>query len=395
MDIPPLRILVVSNYFNDPNSGAGGTVCATNVAFRELGHEVDEIWANQLGPRRIAHGNLHSLIEQPRAYRREVLKAVAKKTYDVIMMSQPQACLAARALRNANFTGAIVSRSHGLELRVDESLPHWHKKLKVPASRFPMSLGTPLIRKLLQRQWTNTIKYVDRVVVPCEMDRDFLLQKYSVLPEFVQTIHHGVSASILSVPTQPMTRARQLAILHVGQFAFFKGPHLVANIINRVFDQFQNVHLTWVTSAQGCQQAPSLIDTKHRHRVKFVSWGTQDELLHIFDDHGLFLFPSLCEGAAKSCLEAMARGLCVIGSDDSGMRDYIENNVNGYLCPVGGVDEFADAISVAICANDISHLSRAAAQYGQSKTWQRCALKLQTLFTSVLSTKRHSSTKRT
>ena len=95
----PLRILTVADFPPNPDSGAAGTVFATNVALRGLGHEVDEIWSDQLGPRKIAHGNLHSLVEQPQACRREVIKATANKKYDVIMISQPQGYLAAKAMR--------------------------------------------------------------------------------------------------------------------------------------------------------------------------------------------------------------------------------------------------------------------------------------------------------
>ncbi|MBE9203856.1 hypothetical protein IQ218_10925 [Synechocystis salina LEGE 06099] len=79
MSPSPLRILTVADTPCDPNSGAAGTVYYTNQALRQLGHEVDEIWADDLGPRRIAHGNLHSLLEQPRAYRIAVMEAIKKK----------------------------------------------------------------------------------------------------------------------------------------------------------------------------------------------------------------------------------------------------------------------------------------------------------------------------
>ncbi len=64
---PPLRILVGADVPPDLNPGASGTVLQTNLALRELGHHVDEIWADDLG-RRIRHGNLHYAFELPRAY---------------------------------------------------------------------------------------------------------------------------------------------------------------------------------------------------------------------------------------------------------------------------------------------------------------------------------------
>lgn len=379
-----MQILTVADVPPDPNSGAAGTVFHTNVALRELGHEVDEIWADRLGPRRIRHGNLHSLIEQPRAYRREVLKAVSDRHYDAIIMSQPQAYLAAKALRKSGFGGAVINRSHGLELRVDSAVAKWHRKLRVPESRFPKSLATPVLRKLLHRHWSQVMKYVDAVVVPCEMDRSFLLRRYRAPPGFVRTIHHGVSDSMLNSPVLPMTPERQREILHVGQFAFFKGPHLVGRIMNHVFDQATDVTMTWVTSEHGCQHASELIEPRHRSRVRFLRWTTQEQLVRVYDEHGIFLFPTLCEGAAKSSLEAMARGLCVVASNNSGMRDYIKHSVSGYLCPVGDVDVFVSMTLMAAYTEDASAMSVAARQYAQQKTWDTCARQLSHLFETLV-----------
>ena len=44
-----MKILVGADVPPDPNSGAAGTVYQTNAALRELGHDVDEIWANDIG----------------------------------------------------------------------------------------------------------------------------------------------------------------------------------------------------------------------------------------------------------------------------------------------------------------------------------------------------------
>src|SRR5262249_43903224 len=91
-----MRILLMADVPRDPNSGAAGTEVQTAEALRALGHEVDEVWAPQLG-RRIAHGNLHYLFELPRTYRREMKRALTAKRYDVIHVNQPHGYLAAKS----------------------------------------------------------------------------------------------------------------------------------------------------------------------------------------------------------------------------------------------------------------------------------------------------------
>jgi hypothetical protein len=157
----PLRILSVADVHPDPNSGAAGTVYHTNAALRELGNHVDELWSDDLGPRRIRHGNLHSLLEQPLAYRRRIIRAVAAKDYDAILSQQPQSYLAARHLQKQHFAGAFITVSQGVENRLTPILLDWHRRLSVPRNRFPNSLFAPILQTLLARQWPLAAAYSD------------------------------------------------------------------------------------------------------------------------------------------------------------------------------------------------------------------------------------------
>ena len=369
-----LRVLTIAGVPPDPNSGAAGTVFHTNVALRELGHEVDEIWSEDLGPRRIKHGNLHSLLEQPRAYRTAVRRKLRTRDYDVIQMSQPQAYLAARDLKRRGFGGLVINRSHGLELHVNAVVPQWHRRLGIPESRFPRSLLIPLMRKLLERQWPAVVKYSDGIVVPCTMDRDFLVGRIPVPPTRVRTIHHGVPAEFLRVPPIPFTGNRWRRILYVGQFSFIKGPDILLDIANRVLHESQEVSMTWVTSARHHDHIRSRLHPTLVPRVTLVDWSGQRELLEIYDSHGIFVFPSFFEGFGKAPLEAMSRGLCVVATDTGGMRDTIRNGDTGFLCGIGDVRGFVEAVTSLLNDHEkCARVSVAARAAVNRFSWSRCA----------------------
>ena len=374
----PLRILTVANVPPDPNSGAAGTVYATNVALRELGHEVDEIWANQLGPRRIAHGNLHSLLEQPRAYRREVAQAIAKRDYDVVMISQPQAYLAAKFLKGTGFGGVVINRSHGLELRVDHVLPEWHQKLNVPESRRPWL--SRLLRPLLNRQWTQTVRWFDGIVLPSHDDREFLEARFKLLPRQAVTIHHGIPDAFLNTFPQPMTKERQTKLLYIGQYAFIKGPDILIGALNQSLARDPQLSMTWVTAESVHREIRDRLDENVRDRVRFAPWVAQRDLLPLLDSHGIFLFPSLFEGAGKACAEALARGLYVVASDTGGMRDHLRQCDPRGLCPVGDVNAFATAID-RFTSSELNpeELNDRVAKV-QGLTWKNCAMQLEHYF---------------
>ena len=58
----------------------------------------------------------------------------------------------------------------------------------------------------------------------------------------------------------------------------------------------------------------------------------------------LFVMPSRYEGLSLAMIEAMACGLPIIASDVRGLKDYITNEQNGLLFPVGDYKALAERI---------------------------------------------------
>jgi len=370
----PLRILSMANVPPDPNSGAAGTVWHTNVALRALGHEVDELWVDDLPKRRIRHGNLHSLLEQPRSYRSALRARLRQRRYDVVQISQPQAYLAARALRQDDFGGVVVNRSHGVELRVETVVPAWHRRLGVAESRSP--LLSSALRSLLARQWRGVARDCDGVVVGCEMDRQFLLRNLGMAPERVLAAAHGVAEDFLVAPPPASDPDRWRRILHVGQFAFIKGTHVLAEVVSRTLEAEPQAEFSWVCNAANHDSARKLFPAGIVDRVRLLAQVPFADLVGLYDRHGIFLFPSLFEGFGKAAAEAMARALFVVASDEGGMHDCISNGRDGVLCPVGDVEAFTSATLAALRdPQRAASVGAAAAATGQRLTWGACAAK--------------------
>jgi len=373
-----LRFLVIAEVPPDPNAGASGTVYQTNAALRELGHDVDEVWAEQLGPRRIPHGNLHSLLEQPRGYRREVLRAISQKSYDVILMSQPQAYLAAKALKRRGFSGIVLNRSHGVELRADEILPGWQRRLLQHPENFSQRFLSPILRKALARQWPRVAKYCDGIVVGCNLDRAYLIERIPLDPRRVRTIAHGVHPAFCETPQAPISRERCQRLLFVGQTVFFKGASLLPTIVERVLAQNPGASFTCVTSQTAHSQFVQSMPVHLRPRVALEPWTSQEQLLRIIDQHGIFVFPTLFEGFGKAPFEAMARGLCVVCSDEGGMHDWVQTGLNGFRCEPGNIESFVETVNQILKDPSIpAKIAPGARSTALMLTWRRCALELE------------------
>lgn len=383
----PLRILVGADVHRDPNAGAAGTVFHTNEALRELGHEVDEIWTDDL-PHRIRHGNLHYLLELPRGYRDAVRERCSVKEYDVVQLSQPYAWLAARDHQLSARPGVFVNRSHGLELLADSIVPAWHHRLGVRENRFPRSLLTELLRGLLHRHTRLVGRYCDGILVPASDIAGCLMERVGMPKPKVATVAHGVQDAFVSRPPPPFTPDRQRRILYVGQYSFIKGPHILAASLEAILERHADVEATWVCGAGYHEEVRALLGPQAARRVTLLDWMPQEQLISVYDAHGLFLFTSFYEGAAKASLEAMVRGLCVVGTDVGAMRDYIDDGVNGFRVPAGDVDAFVAASTELIGDLDLCQkMSRRARASTLEYTWRRCAEGATQFYEQLLSAK--------
>ena len=62
----------------------------------------------------------------------------------------------------------------------------------------------------------------------------------------------------------------------------------------------------------------------------------------------VFVLPTLCEGSAHSVLEAIAHGLPVITTPNSGSDEFVKHGTNGYIVPIRDPDTLADRMAWCI-----------------------------------------------
>ncbi len=75
---------------------------------------------------------------------------------------------------------------------------------------------------------------------------------------------------------------------------------------------------------------------------KVIFLGNQSRVEAILPVSDLFLLPSEEESFGLAALEALASGVPVIGTSDTGLVEVIEDNVDGFLCQVGDTTEMAE-----------------------------------------------------
>ncbi|MDI1253506.1 glycosyltransferase family 4 protein [Thermomonas sp.] len=379
-----LDILVGADVLPDANSGAAGTVMDTSHALAKLGHRVDSFWADSLG-RKVSHGNLHYILELPRAYRREVAARLARRGYDVVQLSQPYSYLSGRMVLGLPNRPLMVWRSHGLEAKVDAAMLRYAPTTSSTVrGAFRALVGHRL--HWIQRE---AMHCSDGAIVPCADDKKFLVEQFGAQPDRVAVIWHGVPDAYLDAPVSTDER-RWKRLLHVSQMSANKGPMIMNRVVAQVLQSRTDVCMTWICPQPLHDALLSALPDGVRDRVDLRGWVDRSSLMEMYDTHGIFLFPTLAEGAAKVVMEAMARGMCVVSSDTSGPTDYIRDGANGRLVPVGDVS--AMALSAADLASDAemcSRLGHSARVTAAEFRWGRCASAMTAFYDHLNSIRRY------
>jgi glycosyltransferase involved in cell wall biosynthesis len=381
----PLRVLMMADTPADPNRGAAGTEMRTAQALRALGHEVRTIWSDELG-RRIAHGNLHLLLELPRTYERAVRTALASAPYDVVHVNQPHGYLAARAVHALSPTTAFIHRSHGLELNAEETLAPWRSQFDAERRSVSRRLASRMLAPLLARHSSLIAREADGHIVSSSLDGSFLEKRLGVDPNRIAVIAQAAPDDYLRSPAPPMTDARLARVLHVSQFAFFKAPMITIEAIERL-----DCRVTWVCDRAHHETIRGLATKDANDRLTLLHWTTQEELRSLYDEHGVFLFPSFFEGFGKAFLEAMSRGCVVIATDAGGMRDVIRDGVDGRLIPAGDAGALASSTrAVQADGRMAAAMSAAAATTARQYSWSRFARELTNFYEFRIQARRAS-----
>jgi len=156
-----------------------------------------------------------------------------------------------------------------------------------------------------------------------------------VIPNFVDLELYSLARedrSAFAAPTQKV-------LLHVSNFRPVKRVMDVVRIFERVVREVDSVLLMVGegperSSAQALGRRLGLSD-----RLRFL--GAQHAIEDIVGLADVFLLPSELESFGLSALEAMARGVPVVGSDAGGLPEVVRHAESGYLLPVGDVEGMA------------------------------------------------------
>lgn len=126
-----------------------------------------------------------------------------------------------------------------------------------------------------------------------------------------------------------------LQVFTIGRFTFQKG-YLIGLMAMRQLKS-EGVRFLWKIVGDGPLKEEMLyhIHALQLHDcVELLGRKNRDEILELYNNTDVFLLPSLYEGIANVCLEAMSMELPVVSTKSGGMEEVINHGENGLLCEI-------------------------------------------------------------
>lgn len=175
--------------------------------------------------------------------------------------------------------------------------------------------------------------------------------------------HHGVDVERFSpavtlkahAPTHP-----QLTLLAVGRLVDKKGFNHLITAFAKVRANSPNALLKIVGDGPNKSQLELLaIELNVDSSIHFLGAMTRDQVLDELHGADVFVHPSVVlpngdqDGIPNVVLEAMATGLCVIGSDIQGICEVIQNEITGLIVRSGDDEELASAMVICLENDDL------------------------------------------
>ena len=112
------------------------------------------------------------------------------------------------------------------------------------------------------------------------------------------------------------------------------------------------------------------------NRVSFFNGVNYDDLPAAITDSSIVVLPSLFESFSYTCIEAMAAGKAVVGSNNAGMVDIIQNEKNGLLVNPENYREIYKAIKKLIIDPSLRHRLSLEARATASNSFTRDTLEM-------------------
>lgn len=213
------------------------------------------------------------------------------------------------------------------------------------------------VKKILKE-----MEMADYIVAGSEFAHD-TLKEHNIPKQKIETIPYGVDTAHFTPGTRRFAYGDTINLLFVGNISVRKGCHYLLEAVKQLKKEGVKLKLVMIGTMED-----KFFREKYGEYFEWISWANRNELPTYFQRADIYVYPSLFEGSALSIYEALASGLPVITTPNSG--SIVENNKEGFIVPIRDVAAIKEKMRLLYDNPPMLHtMSLAARKKTEIYTW--------------------------
>jgi glycosyltransferase involved in cell wall biosynthesis len=378
-----MRILIASGVRRVREAGAAGVVFYHAEGLQKLGHQVETWFFDDVLPKPSWPVRFQEL-EFAAGVSRQIRKEAHR--FDVVNLHAPWGCVygISRAMFPSAELPPYVFTMQGSEERYVLAMKSEDKKGR--AEHFAWK-NRAWHRLYHQTMYDFSISKADFGAVANREGWILSELKYGHAPGRVWYVPNGTETSFFRKRSFQTGPAKKL--LYVGTWLDRKGIFYLAEAFGMLAGRLPELTL----KVAGCMAPEEVVKgafpEEARAKVTVIPRVSRGDMVALYAEHDVFVFPSLVEGMPLAMLEAMATAMPIVTTNTCGMADVIEDGVNGLLVSAADSTELARVVE-GVCRD--AELRREMGTAGQLSarryTWDLIARQMERLLTLAVEEKR-------
>jgi len=183
--------------------------------------------------------------------------------------------------------------------------------------------------------------HVDFVLCPSSFVRESFLTRGFQPEQLIENIY-PVDLSCFTPATEPRPRERPLTIVSTGALSLRKGTPYMLEAFRIIHRRHPSARFLLTRSVH--DSVASLLAQYSDLPIDWAPSLPHPQLADRLRSADIFVLPSLEEGLVRTALEAMACGLPVILTPNTGASDFVQPGRSGEVVPIRDANAIAEAI---------------------------------------------------
>ena len=227
----------------------------------------------------------------------------------------------------------------------------------------------------------------DFICVPSQYVKETFI-KYGIKKDKIIKIPYGVDLKEFCVVESKKRKDNKFRIISTGSISVRKGSHYLLEAFKEL--SLPNSELIFVGSFD-----PDFKKIIKRYsnikNIRFIKKQKQELLRNFYNDSDLFILCSIEEGLAMVQAQAMACGLPVICTTNTGGSEIVDENINGHIIPIKDVQLLKDRIkNLYYDRNKLKQMSKSAYKKANNElSWEKYGDRMLNTYRSLLKTKKN------